>query len=250
MHAPVSARHLLLQRCNKPVRRADRLFQIVQFLRGRRLTTARWLAEQLEVSERTVYRDIQDLMASGVPIDGEAGMGYVLHKGFDMPPLMFDRDELQAVVIGLRMVKSWAGDGLERAATRAQTKIDAALPDTLKRQFGRIAMYAPGWEKPFAPATFDQVRHAVDQCLVLQIDYQKVAGQPEAPRCIWPLGLFFWGNKWTLAAWCEQRQAFRTFRLDRIGDIIPQARSFIPSSEQDLTAWLRDQGVHSDVDAP
>ena len=229
------------------MRRADRLFQIVQFLRGRRLTTARWLAEQLEVSERTIYRDVQDLMASGVPIDGEAGMGYVLHKGFDMPPLMFDRDELQALVIGLRMVKSWAGDGLERAALRADTKIDAALPDGLKRQFGRIALYAPSWEKPFAPDTFDVLRHAVDAHTVLQLSYEKVEGQTEPPRCVWPLGLFFWGSKWTLAAWCEQREAFRTFRLDRIVQIIPQTRVFESGPERNLNAWLRAAGAPEEM---
>ena len=98
------------------MRRADRLFQIIQLLRNRRVTTARWLADVLEVSERTVYRDIQDLMVSGVPIEGEAGIGYVLKKSFDLPPLMFSREEIAALTLGARIVKSWADPQLAKAA--------------------------------------------------------------------------------------------------------------------------------------
>src|SRR5262245_3605323 len=107
------------------MRRADRLFQIIELLRGRRLTTARTLAERLEVSERTIYRDVRDLMLSGVPIEGEAGVGYALRKGFDLPPLMFDREELDALVLGARFVQAWGGSDLSEAARRALFKIEA-----------------------------------------------------------------------------------------------------------------------------
>ena len=101
------------------MRRADRLFQIVQYLRGGRLVTAAMLAERLEVSERTVYRDIADLQSTGVPIDGAAGVGYVLRSGYDLPPLMFTQDEIVALVAGIRMVRSWGGIGMARAAAEA-----------------------------------------------------------------------------------------------------------------------------------
>ena len=105
------------------MRRADRLFQIVQYLRGGRLVTAARLAERLEVSERTIYRDIADLQSTGVPIDGEAGIGYIMRSGFDLPPLMFTRDEIVALVTGARMVRAWGGTAMIAAAEEALVKI-------------------------------------------------------------------------------------------------------------------------------
>jgi len=111
------------------MRRADRLFQIVQYLRGGRLVTAAMLAERLEVSERTIYRDIADLQSSGVPTDGEAGVGYLMRDGYDLPPLMFTRDEVVALVAGARLIRAWGGAGMARAAEEALTKIGSVLPD-------------------------------------------------------------------------------------------------------------------------
>ncbi|MBB5192565.1 putative DNA-binding transcriptional regulator YafY [Silvimonas terrae] len=230
------------------MRRADRLFQIVQFLRGRRLTTARWLAEKLEVSDRTIYRDIQDLMASGVPIDGEAGMGYVLHKTYDMPPLMFDQEEIEAVTIGLRMVRSWGGHRLERAAIRAQAKINGALPLDLRRRFGRVSLYSPGWTKPFSGEFFDLIHAAIGNTQVLHMDYCRIDSTQSEQRHIWPLGLFFWGAKWTLVAWCEKRTDFRTFRLDRITALQAAGRNFTPQRDRDLDAYFKSVGVPADLD--
>ena len=110
------------------MRRADRLFQIIQVLQGRRVTTARQLAERLEVSERTIYRDIRDLIGAGVPIDGEAGIGYVLRGGFHLPPLMFRPEEMEALILGARMVDAWCGAELARAAREALAKIEHVLP--------------------------------------------------------------------------------------------------------------------------
>ena len=124
------------------MRRADRLFQIVQYLRGGRLLTARKLAERLEVSERTIYRDIADLIGSGVPIDGEAGIGYLMRAGFDLPPLMFSRDEIVALVAGARMIRAWGGAGMALAAEEALVKIGAVLPAPERARAGAVQIHA------------------------------------------------------------------------------------------------------------
>src|SRR5262245_11101104 len=126
------------------MRRADRLFQIIQFMRRRGVTTAAALADALEVSERTVYRDVRDLVLSGVPIDGEAGVGYRLRKGFDLPPLMFTATELEALVLGTRVVMSWADPALANAAQSALARIEAALPDNLRSRLD-APLFAPGY---------------------------------------------------------------------------------------------------------
>ena len=119
------------------MRRADRLFRIIQLLRRRKLTTARQLADELEVSERTVYRDVADLVTSGVPIRGEAGVGYALDRGFDLPPLMFTEDELEALVLGARVVESWGDATLAKAAREAVQKVEAVLPERLQGRIGK-----------------------------------------------------------------------------------------------------------------
>src|SRR5438067_8044689 len=124
------------------MRRADRLFRIVQRLRRRGATTARDLAQALEVSERTVYRDVRDLLLSGVPIQGEAGVGYALDRSFDLPPLMFDEEEIEALVLGARIVRAWADAKLARSAEEALQKIEAVLPSHLKDKLASTALYA------------------------------------------------------------------------------------------------------------
>src|SRR5918992_1037021 len=184
------------------MRRADRLFQIVQYLRGGRLVTARQLAERLEVSERTVYRDVADLIACGVPIDGEAGVGYILRAGFELPPLMFTRDELAALTLGARFVKAWGGARLALAAEEALVKIAAVLPEP---------------EKSAAAETnlFDV---AIESRRRIHVAYQALGGE-RTERDLRPLGLYHWGKVWTLAAWCELRGDFRNFRADGIVEI-------------------------------
>jgi len=209
------------------MRRADRLFRLVQLLRGGRLMTARTLGERLEVSERTVYRDVRDLLLSGVPIEGEAGVGYVLRAGFDVPPLMFDRAEIEAVVLGVRMARAWGGARVATAAEEALRKIEAALPPALRERVDRTRLYAPGHRVP------DELRHdldrlhaAIDGSLRVAFGYTTETGAG-TERTVRPLGLFFWGGVWTLAAWCELRADFRAFRIDRmtaIADGHPFAR--------------------------
>ena len=130
------------------MRRADRLFRIVQLLRGGRLQTARSLAEKLQVSHRTIYRDVQDLQLSGMPITGEAGVGYTLRRDLDIPPLMFDREEIAALVLGARMVEAWGGTELTEAANRALRKIEAVLPAGLREKIDDVLLYAPGFKAP------------------------------------------------------------------------------------------------------
>lgn len=198
------------------MRRADRLFQIIQFLRTRRVTTAKWLAERLEVSERTIYRDVKDLIISGVNIEGEAGVGYVVRRGFDLPPLMFSKEEISALTLGARIVESWADPALATAAQSVLSKIETVLPDGLKNSLDETRLFAPLMQiRPEVAATMAEVRLATDNNKKLKLDYNRADGQ-HSQRIIWPLGLFFWGSIWTIGAWCELRDSFRVFRLDRI----------------------------------
>src|ERR1700760_82234 len=125
------------------MRRADRLFRIVQMLRSGRLRTAAALAERLEVSERTIYRDVRDLQLAGQPIEGEAGVGYTLRREFDLPPLMFPQEEITALVLGARMVQAWGGVEAAKAARSALARIEAVLPEELAARLDRIALFAP-----------------------------------------------------------------------------------------------------------
>ena len=198
------------------MRRADRLFEIIQHLRRRPTTRARDLAEALEVSERTIYRDISDLMASGVPIEGEAGVGYVLRAGFDLPPLMFREQEIEALVLGARIVELWADNELAEAASHAIAKIEAVIPERLRGFMANTALLAPSMHF-MEPIGFDlaDLRRAVRSQSKVRFRYTDVLGQGSA-RTVRPLSLAYFGPVWVLAAWCELREDFRTFRLDRM----------------------------------
>ncbi len=224
-----------------PMRRADRLFQIILLLGRGRVLTARRMADELEVSERTIYRDIADLMASGAPIDGEAGVGYRLRPGYQVPPLMFDTEELEALALGAEMVRAWADTDLAKAAGRVQAKVDAVLPDRLRGRWDRGTLLAPGFfVHPQTVMGMADLRRAIDQRLLARMDYAREDGTTSR-RIIWPLGLVFWGTKWTLGAWCELRGAFRTFRLDRI-----QALDLMPTQYPDLPGRrFRDYIAHA-----
>jgi len=197
------------------VRRADRLFEIVQHLRGDRLVTAQALADRLEVSVRTIYRDVRDLQTAGVPIDGEAGVGYLLRPGFQLPPLMFSLAEIEALVVGARMVEAWAGRALAGAAAEALVKIGAVVPPDRMRAAERVAIFAPGMKFDESLRTrFDLFARAIEERRKASFAYRDAEGG-DTRRTVRPLALHFWGGTWTLAAWCELRVDFRTFRLDR-----------------------------------
>lgn len=212
------------------MRRADRLFQIVQILQHRRLTTAARLATRLEVSERTVYRDIKDLMGSGVPIQGEAGVGYRLGKDFELPPLMFTTAEIQALVLGARMVESWGDAPLRGAAQSALEKVEAALPPKQRPRVHATALHSVSFHvPPEARKHLSTLRSAIDAHQCAHLSYTDVHGAT-SERVVQPIGLFFWGVRWTLGAWCELREAFRTFRLDRIASLEVLERRYDPSA--------------------
>jgi len=221
------------------MRRADRLFRIVQLLRSGRLQTARNLAEKLQVSHRTIYRDVQDLQLSGVPITGEAGVGYTLRRDFDIPPLMFDREEIAALVLGARMVEAWGGNQLTEAANRALRKIEAVLPPALRENIDDVLLYAPGLRAPAdVRRKLDQLHQAAQQRKVVLVAYAREDGQPSIRR-LHPLALYFWGGVWTLAAWCELRVDFRSFRIDRISHLESLDEQFTPRAGQTLADFLK-----------
>jgi predicted DNA-binding transcriptional regulator YafY len=198
------------------MRRADRLFETVQLIRGRRLSTAAFLADKLGVSERTVYRDVADLMAQGVPIEGEAGVGYRMGAGFDLPPLMFSHAEAQALVASVRLAQPRLDAALAAQAEMALSKILAVLPLAARAAAESLAVYAPTVEfDPTTRAQLERLRLATEAHRKVTLQYQDAQGDA-SQRTVRPLGCFYWGAVWTLAAWCEQRQAFRSFRVDRI----------------------------------
>lgn len=221
------------------MRRADRLFRIVQLLRSGRLQTARNLAEKLQVSHRTIYRDVQDLQLSGVPITGEAGVGYTLRRDFDIPPLMFDREEIAALVLGARMVQAWGGMQLTEAANRALRKIEAVLPADLRERVDDVLLYAPGYRVTSeVRSRLDALHSAAQERRVVLVAYAREDGQRSVRR-LHPLALYFWGGAWTLAAWCELRNDFRSFRVDRMEHLESLEEVFIPKSGQMLSDFLR-----------
>jgi predicted DNA-binding transcriptional regulator YafY len=221
------------------MRRADRLFQIVQYLRGRRLTTAAQLADWLQVSARTVYRDIQDLERTGVPVEGEAGVGYRLRPEFDLPPLMFTYEEVEALVAGARMIGGWGSPELKQAAELALAKIAAALPQERRIELERTRLYALNFSRNAEVGdVLDTLRHVIADRMVTVLDYKDAAGQPST-RNVWPLGLYFWGHVWALAAWCELRQDFRTFRLDRIAGAFSTGSQYPDQAGRRLEDFVR-----------
>ncbi|MGR9088774.1 MAG: helix-turn-helix transcriptional regulator [Gammaproteobacteria bacterium] len=221
------------------MRRADRLFQIVQLLRNKRLVTAKMLAERLEVSERTIYRDIQDLSLSGVPVEGEAGVGYRLRHSIDIPPIMFSADEIQALVVGARMVKTWAGTELGYSAQSALDKISAVIPAELQGKIENSKLFALRFGlRQDLDVNLDICRKAIDEKRLLNMHYCRADGELSQRR-VRPLGLYFWGSVWTLVGWCELRKDFRNFRVDRIQGMEPENATFADAEGQTLEDFVR-----------
>ncbi|MDE2048428.1 MAG: YafY family transcriptional regulator [Betaproteobacteria bacterium] len=221
------------------MRRADRLFQIIELLRGKRAVTARRLAQQLKVSERTVYRDIADLSASGVPIEGEAGVGYLLRRGFDLPPIMFDRDEIDAVVAGSRLVQSLAGSGLGDAAERVLAKVEAVLPPARRGELQASRVYASAYGiRAETAQKLDAVRGAINALRVVQFDYTREDGVATT-RAVRPMSVMYWPPNWLLGGWCELRQDFRTFRLDRVHRVEVLDRGFVEEPGRSFADFVR-----------
>ncbi len=199
------------------MRRADRLLKVIQLLRRhRRPVTGQHMAEELEVSLRTLYRDMADLITDGVPIRGEAGVGYVLGEGYDLPPMMFNADELDAVMLGLSWVARRGDQTLQRAAADTVAKIGTVLPQHLRAYF---------YDAPLiTPPTFNQTKESIDLAAIrkairtqakVKIEYQDELQKPSS-RVIWPIAISYFDAQRLIVAWCELRVGFRHFRSDRV----------------------------------
>lgn len=199
------------------MRRADRLLRIIQILRRhRRPVRGQQMAEELEVSLRTLYRDVADLVTDGVPIHGEAGVGYVLGEGYDLPPLMFSADELEAVMLGLRWVRRRGDAALVRAAEDAVAKVGTVLPKDLKSVLYEAALLVPPGYQVFKDRVdLSPLRRAMREQRKVSMVYADEQGR-ETTRTIWPIAISYLDAQRLVVGWCELRQDFRHFRSDRI----------------------------------
>ncbi|MEM1400450.1 MAG: YafY family protein [Pseudomonadota bacterium] len=229
------------------MRRADRLFEIVQHLRrARGPITASDLAGSLEVCERTVYRDMAALQSQGVPVDGEAGMGYVLAPGYDLPPLMFTADEIESIVLGARLVAQTGDSTLTRASEDVLAKIEAVLSAELARRMSETALFVP-WpsDRERLDVTVDlaAIRRAIRDEVKIDIDYGDVEGRATS-RTIRPIAIVFYEGRMVVAAWCELREDFRHFRADRIQRMELTDRRFSGHGPRFRAAWLKEVTQH------
>lgn len=228
--------------------RTGRLFLLMDALRGyRRPVTAARLAEQLGVSERTIYRDIQTLTGLGAPLQGEAGVGYLLKPGFFLPPLMFGADELEALVLGARWVRRQGDAGLAAAADSALARIAAACPKDLRDDMADTSLWVPlgSVAAQDGEVHVGPVREAIRYQQRLRIAYRDEGGA-SSERMVWPFALAFFEGKRLLAAWCELRQAFRHFRIDRIGSVAGTGERYPARRHELLRSWRREHNIPED----
>ena len=218
--------------------RSTRLLRLLQAMRGRhRPVTAARLAVELEVSERTIYRDVADLMAQGAPIEGEAGVGYILRPGLFLPPLMLSEDEVEAILLGPRYVDQRGDEVLQAAASIALAKITAVLPSLAQAQIiNPLSTPGPPSTFPRNGVPLDELRTAIRSQSRLDVTYEDEQGR-RTGRVVWPVQLSFMDRARVLAAWCELRQDFRTFRTDRI--IAMRQLDRYPGRRADLARRLR-----------
>ena len=224
------------------MRRADRLFRIIQILRGaRKPITAQKLADEFETSLRTIYRDIDELMVQHIPIRGEAGVGYVLEPGYDMPPLMLTPDEIEAAVLGAQWVAARGDPALMRGARDLIAKIEAVVPEHLRPIILNSTLIAPNLT-PCEPDALDmgQVRAWIRIQGKLKIQYIDNDGR-DSQRVIWPIAVAYFEAVRLIVAWCELRQAFRHFRTDRIKSADFLDEMFPTHMEVLRSAWLEEE---------
>ncbi len=199
------------------MRRADRLLQIIQILRREKQpVTSTAMAEELEVSQRTLYRDMASLESTGVPVRGEAGIGYVLDEGYHLPPLMFTESELEAIMLGARMVDGRVDEELSRAARDVVAKIETVIPPALKQTLLETPLFAPQWiEQPAEIFDLTELRTAIRAEREIDIDYRDLKGA-KTRRTIWPISIGLFPSSRIITAWCTLRKDFRAFRTDNI----------------------------------
>jgi predicted DNA-binding transcriptional regulator YafY len=226
------------------MRRADRLFDIIQTLRvARNPMTAATLAEQLEVTVRTVYRDIAALQASRVPIEGAAGIGYVLRRGFDLPPLMFTADELDAISVGARLVRRLRDPGLQDAADSVLAKITTILPEQLRRGVVAAPFYVSAGQAE-APTGIDlsDVRFAIRETRKMRITYTDARGL-RSNRTIWPIAMAYYVDATLIGAWCQLREDYRHFRVERIVTSTLMDETFPTEGGKLMEGWLAQRAM-------
>ena len=219
------------------------MFEIIQTLRRAKApVTAQGLADDLEVTKRTIYRDIATLQGQRVPIEGEAGIGYILRPGFDLPPLMFSSEEVEAISVGLAMLTRSGDAGLFAAARRVTEKISDVLPENAG-SVENSPLFVSGWNAiPSSSVSPERLRHAIRAEQVLHLAYRDEKGR-ETERAIKPLALIYYVDALVVAAWCELREGFRHFRLDRITSCTETERTFIGQGAALRTAWEEREGV-------
>ena len=220
------------------MRRTDRLFELIQILRDGRLHTARDMADRLEVSVRTLWRDMATLIASGLPVEGERGVGYILREPVTLPPLTLTPEELQALTLGLQLLTRGADPSLYSAAESLLGKITAVLPARLLDGIGQETWVFPGAEALAAAHHLPSLRRAIrlhQRVIITYVDGEGTVSD----RPVRPLMLEFWGRVWTLASWCEARGDFRSFRVDRITALTPTGETFPDEPGTTVADWRR-----------
>ncbi|WP_342118299.1 helix-turn-helix transcriptional regulator [Pseudoduganella sp. OTU4001] len=227
--------------------RTGRLFQLMDAMRGsRRPVTAAALAEQLGVSERTIYRDMQTLAELGAPVEGSAGLGYLLRSGFFLPPLMFDVDELEALVLGARWVRRQGDPALAQAAANALAKIATATPKDLRDDMAETSLWVPlVRDAPEHDEFVQPAREAIRRQHKLRIHYCDENGLA-SERTVWPFALAFYDGRRLLAAWCEMRKANRHFRIDRISRAEALAERYPTPRHALLKTWREENAISED----
>jgi len=224
------------------VARTSRMFEIIQLLRSRNVPlTAEAMAEVLGVTKRTVYRDVAALQAMRVPIEGEAGVGYVMRPGFDLPPLMFDAEEVEAVVVGLALLGRTGDQALLAAAKRAGAKIASVLPGDKDHDLDEWPLYASSWHSiPGSLVQTSVLRSAIRNEERLHLTYGDSEGR-ESVRTVKPLAIVYYIDVVVLAAWCELRKDFRHFRVDRILKCTLSGQYFRGEAEKLRSIWRKAQ---------
>jgi predicted DNA-binding transcriptional regulator YafY len=221
------------------MRRADRLFDIIQVLRlARTPITAAAIAAELEVAPRTVYRDIATLQARRVPIDGAAGLGYVLRRGFELPPLMFTEEEAEAIAVGLRLLRRTGDPGLAAAARSVVAKLTSVIPDGMREHLaaGPFHVSARGAPPP-AAIELSEIRSAIRSARKMRIEYVDAKGAASS-RTIRPIAVEYYVEATLVCAWCELRDDYRHFRADRMIAAEVLTESFQADAKRLMAGWI------------